>query len=157
MDRIGFERSLIRAKIPEKIKSGSGNQNENRKGGTMTKKITDIRSKMTLNWIEKGRVVLNSMTEQDQGTIIAFVSTLILEDVKTGLKGEEAEVFFEMIDKEYQKLHRDCYFSDDVDGNETGFTRDTKVCLLCAIKVKNVLQAFGVDIENPKVPGKMLH
>jgi len=123
----------------------------------MTKKVTDIRSKMTPNWIEKGKAVLGSLSEQDQETLIAFVFNLVLEDVKTGLKGEEAEVFFEMIDKEYQKYHAECYFSDDVDGNETGFTRDTKVCLLCAIKVKNILQAFGVDIENPKVPGKMLH
>ena len=97
------------------------------------------------------------MSEQDQETLVAFVFNLILEDIKTGLRGEEAEVFFEMIDAEYEKFHKDCYFSDNVDGNETGFTQDTKVCLLCAIKVKNILRAFGLKVDDPQVPGRLLH
>ena len=103
-------------------------------------KVTDIRSKMTPNWIEKGKEVLDSMSEQDQETLVAFVFNLILEDVKTGLKGENAEIFFEMIEKEFQKSHKDCYFSGQVDGNAVGFTKDTKVCVLCAVKVKNILR-----------------
>jgi len=123
----------------------------------MTKKVTDIRSKMTPSWIEKGKAVLDSMSEQDRDIAIAFVFNIVLEDVKMGLRGEEAEVFFEMIDAEYEKFHKDCYFSDNVDRNETGFTQDTKVCLLCAIKVKNILRAFGLKVDDPQVPGRLLH
>lgn len=116
----------------------------------MTKKVTDIRSKMTPNWIEKGRAVLDSLSEQDQENIVAFVFNLVLEDVRAGLKGEEAEVFFEMIDKELQKSHANCYFSDYVDGNAVGFTKDTKMCVLCTVKIRNILRAFGIKVDDPK-------
>ena len=122
-------------------------------------KIVDIRTRMTPNWLERGKAVLESMSPDDQETIIAFVFNLVMEDVKAGLKGEEAEVFFEMIAEEFEKAHKGCYFSDDVDGNAVPFDNDTKVCPLCAVKIRNVLLAFGIDIEKPKGPGpkKLLH
>jgi len=120
-------------------------------------KVTDIRSRMTPNWIEKGRAVLDSMPEQDQETLIAFVFNLVMEDVKSGLKGEEAEVFFKMIDDEFRKAHSDCYFGIDTDGNTTKFTKDTKLCLICAVKVRNILRTFGYKVDEPMVPGKLLH
>jgi len=123
----------------------------------MTKKVIDIRSKMTPTWIEKGKAVLDSMSEREQETIIAFVFNLVMEDVKTGLRGEEAEVFFEMIEQEFQKVHKGCYFSDDVDGNAVGFTKETAVCLLCAAKVRNILRAFWLNVEEPRVPWRLLH
>ena len=108
----------------------------------MTKKVIDIRSRMTPNWLKKGQAVLNAMSEQDQETIIAFVFNIVLEDVRSGLKGEESDVFFEMIDKELQKFHP-CYFSDQIDGNAVGFTKNTKVCPLCAVKIENILRYHG--------------
>ena len=88
------------------------------------------------------------MSEQDQETIVAFVFNTVLSDVKMGLRGEEAEVFFEMIDDEFRKSHSDCYFGIDTDGNEVRFTENIKLCLMCAVKVRNILQAFGIKMEN---------
>jgi len=75
------------------------------------------------------------MTEQDQETIVAYVFNMVLADVEMGLKGEDAEVFFEMIDQEYQKIHSGCYFSDQVDGNAVGFTQNTKVWRATTLRV----------------------
>jgi len=126
----------------------------------MTKKVIDIRTRMTPNWLEKGKAVLESMTDDDRETIIAFVFNLVMEDVKTGLSGENAEVFFEMIDKEFRKAHAHCYFSIDVDGNETPYTKDTELCLLCAVKMRNILRAFGKKTEVTPLlgsQGQVLH
>jgi len=85
--------------------------------------VTDIRSKMTPNWIEKGKAILASMPEQDRDTLIAF----------------------------------GCYFGIEIDGNEVKFTKNTKLCLICAVKVRNILRAHGYKIEEPMVPGRLLH
>ena len=121
------------------------------------KKVTDIRSKLTPAWIEKGKAALDSLSEQDQEYLVAFMFNLILTDVKMGLKGEEAEVFFEMIDDEFRKAHAGCYFGIETDGNEVNFTKETKLCLICAVKVNNILRAFGYKVNEPMVPGRLLH
>ena len=120
-------------------------------------KIVDIRTRMTPNWLEKGKAALESIAPDDRETIIAFVFNIVVEDLKAGLRGKKADVFFQIIIEEFEKAnpHKGCYFSDDVDGNAVPFNNDTKVCPLCAVKIRNVLLAFGIDIEKPK--NKTLH
>ena len=107
-------------------------------------------------WVKKGETLYNSMNPEDQETIVGFVFRLVLGDVRMGLAGENTDEggFFQTIDAEYQKSHADCYFSDQVDGNAVRFIKNTKICVLCAVKVKNILRTF---MDKPKVPGKLLH
>ena len=109
----------------------------------MAKKV-DIRSRMTPDWIQKGKAVLDKLTSNERDIVTAYMFNIILEDVKAGLRGEEADVFFEMIDQEFQKIHSGCYFSAQVDGNAVEFNANTNVCPLCAVKIKKVLQAFAI-------------
>lgn len=121
-------------------------------------KIVDIRSRMIPEWIKAGKEILGGMSEENQEKIIAFIFNLVLEDVKAGLsRAEDGEIFFQTInkefeDKEFERGHKQCYFSLEVDGNEVRFTEDTNLCLICAVKMMNVLRAHGVDIGTPQMP-----
>jgi len=109
--------------------------------------------------IKAGKEILDALDQEDKENVIAFVFNIILEDVKMGLKGENAEIFFEIIAAEFQKPHSGCYFSQKIDGNAVDFNDNTEFCPICAVKVRNILRAYGVigTKEKKAKLSKLLH
>jgi len=102
----------------------------------------------TPDWIERGRVALGRLTENDATAIIALATSIIIQEVKAGLAGalEDESPIFDIINQEIKNAAGECYFCNkDIDPNETEFNRNTHLCLFCMLKVANILTAVGVD------------
>jgi len=109
--------------------------------------IRDINEKLLPEWLQKGKRVLDRLPDADREAVTAFIFNVVLADVKRGLEGEDAEVFFQAINQEYEKAHGHCYFNEQYDGNAVPFSDDTPLCLVCAVKVRNVLRWY---VDHPK-------
>jgi hypothetical protein len=73
-----------------------------------------------------------------------YVTSLVLSEVEEGLSGRDATPAFLAINKIYQEYQKGCYFCNGgIDGNETEFNPDTQICLICQVKLANVLAAYG--------------
>lgn len=100
-------------------------------------------------WAKRGDKLLSAMSAEDRNSVVSLVFNAVCHDVADGLTGEPDTVFFPVVNNMFEAGH-DCYFSEQYDGNETPFTADTPLCLICYVKVRNVLRACGVDENNLK-------
>ena len=97
-------------------------------------KIYDLREKLTPPWIRKGKAAMDKLQPEEQDAAMAFMFNLILADVRNGLAGEDNEIFFDLINAEFEKGHN-CYFNPHIMPESIKFTDTTRVCKLCAIKL----------------------
>ena len=109
--------------------------------------IRDINTKLLPEWLQKGKRIVDKMKEHEREAVTAFIVNVVIADVKRGLDGEEADVFFKMINDLYIESHGHCYFNEQFDGNETPFSDDTSLCPICAVKARNVLRWYA---DNPQ-------
>jgi hypothetical protein len=99
-------------------------------------------------WATLGQKVLDMLPEEQRQAAIVFVINAIMYDIESGAEGEnDNAIFYKAAKAILDRTHEGCYFCDSIDGNATEFTRNTKVCMLCAVKVANILQACGVKPE----------
>lgn len=114
----------------------------------ITKKLKGLKAPWTTHAIE----VLNTMDQEDANAILAFILTYVMKEVEAGLglidsDDDDDLQIFGKIDERYQKAAAGCYFCDKgVDPNETGFTKDTGVCMMCQLKLRKLLEfnPYGV-------------
>lgn len=84
---------------------------------------------------------LQAMTPERREQVIRFVFEVVKADLKIGLDGEDAGIFFDEISNIFEKAHLPCYFSGAIDGNETPFTEENAyVCEICRVKLNNILE-----------------
>ena len=100
---------------------------------------------------KRGRDLVNDLPIQDGLDIISYITVNTLFAALEEIKAKEGP-FFEKVDEIYKELKQPCYFcNEDIDPNEVEFTKDTRLCLFCLLKVGNILTAFGFDPK--KLPG----
>jgi len=84
--------------------------------------------------------ILDAMPVDKRTKVIELVFQMVLDDVKSGVKGERAGIFFEQIALVYEDAHFPCYFSGQIDGNEIPFGEGTAyLCESCRVKLDNIL------------------
>ena len=98
----------------------------------------------------RARELLDSLPREDVEAIILLVAGMFLDEIEDGLNDDEfnpeERPFFEAVNDLYRDAETGCYFCDyRIDGNEAEFNLDVHLCLLCMMKIANVLAAFGVD------------
>ena len=106
-------------------------------------KFQKLKSKMPRapDWVQEGYEAMKKLSDREQLAIVQYIFGLILSDVETGLKGEDAEIFFTKIDELYEAVEaqsqentKTCFFCDQA--------VDAGVCLGCLMKL-----AKGDDIR----------
>lgn len=94
--------------------------------------------------------LLNAMPKEEANAILQFALVYMVKEVEAGLglidSDDDMELLaFEQIDKVYQKAAEGCYFCDkSVDPNETRMDKDTKLCMMCQLKLRNFVEALGI-------------
>lgn len=85
---------------------------------------------------------------------------LIIADLVQSVNGE-ADTTSPMSDEIISicaKAHEGCYFSEEVDGNETPFILgETEVCIICARKVENIIGAIAKGGRRHETRGSEKH
>ena len=107
----------------------------------------DHNSEEYVRLLERGLEVLSQIQDDDSMAIVSLLIQSVMDEVEAGVTGQEIGPLFEMIDGIYRKAKDSkCYFcNEDVDPNETEFTKKTHLCLFCLLKVANILTAAGLD------------
>ena len=103
---------------------------------------------------EKGFNELEKIGLEKAGFIVEFIVQYIEKEVGVGLgvidAGETIETpIFDRIDDIYRDAASSCYFcaGTEIDPNEVGFTKSTKLCPICRMKLANVAKALGIETE----------
>lgn len=83
---------------------------------------------------------LQAMPKKMEPYLEAFWLIIVADLVKSVAGEVEPGEFSQEIFDILSEGHKDCYFNDRIDGNAVPFSDGTTVCLLCAVKVRNILE-----------------
>ncbi|MBU1052651.1 MAG: hypothetical protein KKC46_02340 [Proteobacteria bacterium] len=103
-------------------------------------------------WYEEGIALVNSIDPDTASRIVTFLLTYVTTEVKVGLglldtEDDPGELkFFNKIADIFEKAAGGCYFcSKTIDPNADEFSKDTRACPACALKLANFVQALGIN------------
>lgn len=103
--------------------------------------------------VQEGLDVLQSLEPEEASVAIEFLLNYVFMEVRAGLGISDADVdvdietltIFNKIADIYEEAAGDCYFcSRSIDPNEDQIGADTKLCMLCKLKLGNFTEALGI-------------
>ena len=123
----------------------------------MVKKVVNFHEIFAIKKSNEAKKALKLLqATSDPDAIIKVILEVIVAECELGLGLTELDDddmvldFFNQVNAVYQEAAGDCYFCCELDPNEVKFDRNTSLCMICKMKMRNFLRAIGID------PGKVL-
>jgi len=117
----------------------------------IAQKLLEKRSQENAAWIANGLDIIRQLSDKDADDVVNAVLGILLLECEIGLGISDYDLdeelkFFDAIDKVYQQAAGNCYFCNkETDPNAKQFTRETRLCTDCQLKLANIMQFLGIQ------------